>query len=78
MGHKNDKKIRQLFRREIKGNIKELSLQHYKDGPVFKVKHKYCPQWLWDKAVDLIMDEAFMIRYSMYLKQQNENRDITG
>ena len=72
MSSKQDKKLRQMFRKEIKGNIKELSEQHYKDGPIFKVKPRYCPQFIWDMATDLLMDEAFMIRYSLYLKNKDE------
>ena len=78
MGQKQDKKVRQMFRREIRDHIKELNEQHFKDGPVFKLKPKYVPQWLWDKLVYNLMDEGFLVRYSLYKKQQNENGNTTS
>lgn len=72
MSKKQDKKVRQLFRRDIRTTLTELSEQHFKDGPVFNKKPKYCPLWFWNWCVKFTVDTAFLIRYRDYQKKKAE------
>lgn len=73
MSQKKEKKMRQLFRREIRSKVDELTIQHFKDGDVYKQKPKWCPAWLWSKIMHLIIDDVFYVKYENYKKQQGNS-----
>ena len=76
MSKKADKKIRQIFRRDMRATLDQLSNQHFKDGPVFNKKPKLCPLWFWNWCVTLVCDANFLMRYRIYIKNNPiENHD---
>lgn len=66
MSAKTEKKIKQLYRRDIREKVKEMSEIHIKDGPVFNKKPKYCPLWFWNWCVYFVCDLDFIVRYRLY------------
>lgn len=70
MSQKQEKKLRKMFREEIKDKIDDLTTQNFKHGEVYKNKPKWCPAWLWSKIVHLVIDDNFYIKYENWRKQQ--------
>jgi len=79
MSAKTEKKIKQLYRRDIRDKVKEMADQHFKDGPVFNKRPKYCPLWFWNWCASFVCDIDFLIRYQIYLKNNpvREARELT-
>lgn len=65
---KQEKKLGQLYRRDMRAQVQAMAELHFKDGPVFKGKPKWCPLWLWNKTVMFVCDDLFIIRYQQYLR----------
>lgn len=64
MSSKQDKKLKQMFRRNIRGQLDQMTKEYFSDeAPIFKIKPKWCPQWLWSKLIALLMDESFLLQY---------------
>lgn len=75
MSAKNEKKLRQMFRTEIKGRVEQLTDEYFGgDAPVFNPKPKYCPQWLWSKLTNIIIDKGFLIQY----ENRQKNKKAKG
>lgn len=73
MSNKTDKKIRQLFRSQIRERVEKLTDEYFGgDAPVFKNKPRYVPQWLWSKLTAIIIDRGFLIQYENRQKAKLE------
>lgn len=82
MSQKNDKKLRQMFRHDIKHRLQDLTDDYFGgDAPVFNKKPKYCPMWFWNFLTNLIVDNGFLIQYKLRQKnvtiEVDENTDDT-
>ena len=71
MNEKADKKLRRMFRADIKEKLEKLTLEYFGgDAPVFNPKPKYCPEWLWSKLTNIIIDKGFKAQYE--IRQKNK------
>ena len=57
-----------MFRRDMRGTLEQLTNQHFKDGPVFNKKPRFCPLWFWNWCVTLVCDANFLMRYRIHIK----------
>lgn len=73
MSAKNEKKLRQMFRGEIKGRLEQLTDEYFGgDAPVFNPKPKHVPQKLWSWLRNIIIDKGFLIQYEIRQKNKKE------
>lgn len=71
MSQKQEKKLRQMFRNDIKGRLEQLTDEYFGgDAPVFNPKPKYVPKWLWSKLTNIIIDKGFLIQYEIRQKSK--------
>lgn len=69
MSAKNDKKMRKMFRNEIKGTLQKLTQDTYETGELYNNKPAWCPQWLWEKLKAIVVNEVFRTNYEIIQKR---------
>ena len=71
MSAKNDKKMRQMFRSEIRDRLEALTDEYFGGGaPVFNPKPRFCPVWLWKALTNFIIDRGFLLQYEIREKNK--------
>jgi len=70
MSNKQDKKLRKMFRTQIRDDLAALTEKHTKevfnnDVPIFKPKPKYMPTKLWEYLKVLMLDDIFLYEYNL-------------
>ena len=65
MSQKKHKKLKQLFRREIREKVREMTDEYFGQATVFKIKPNWCPQWIWSKCIAFVIDDSFMTKYEI-------------
>jgi hypothetical protein len=67
MSGKLAKKIRQIYKRDVRGIVKEATANLNEDlmgkNPPLKAKPKYCPKWLWKWVVFKVINKDFFEKY---------------
>lgn len=75
MSSKQSKKIRQMFRREIKGTVQQLTKDAFETGDLFNQKPKYLPKFIWEKLQALVVNNNFRKNYETIQRKLKEGKD---
>lgn len=74
MGDHTDKKMRQMFRREIRKHLDQMTREYFmNDAPMFNTKPKWVPTKVWTWLVNFIVDRGFLIQYKI---RQQKKADV--
>ena len=74
MGQKQTKKIRQLFRREIRDTVQKMASESFETGDLFNIKPKWCPLWLWEKLQAMVVNKNFRHNYETIQRKIKEGK----
>lgn len=75
----NLKKMRQLFRREIRAYLHKLTEGVFNAGEMFKPKPKFMPLFIFEKLKKLVVNESFKLNYEKFTKNlEKQKRELEG